>query len=331
MGAHTSCGQCRPSLQPSVLEPSLHGPESLVTAARDEPIFVQARDEPVFVQADAVEACCENSEADVVKPGYSEPSMELPSANLPVATVTQNEPSSQRPLQDDSPCVLLAKGASVDYKGKEGVISRVDEISESYEVCLGGSRYVDVPFESTHLKALPHMGAASIKNDQAPSPSSAPAKSGEVSNRPEKPSAKHSAKTRRKNSNVVKAENQSAPYESLLKAAKPSKEAQDAAAWIGSCAQNPMKADPQLSGAVSGCQCKARDAAKCESPGDVASLPHETQPSSRKKGSSPTATIPQASIAPEQHARLQEHEKAMREKAQKLDKIGKQLDECNQQ
>lgn len=69
------------------------------------------------------------------------------------------------------------------------------------------------------------------------------------------PKGKSSKKTP---SSVNMQSQQARPFDSLLKAMEKNEkypEAEKAAAWIGSCAQNPLKADPQLAGAVSGCQC----------------------------------------------------------------------------
>lgn len=84
--------------------------------------------------------------------------------------------------------------------------------------------------------------------------------------------------------------------------------------WIGTCDKNVLKADPQLTGACSGCQCGNQmewHAVNTEFP-----------------LKSPETKAP---LTEEQMKKVKESEARMKAKAKKLETIGKTLDECNQQ
>jgi hypothetical protein len=49
---------------------------------------------------------------------------------------------------------ILAKGTAVVLRGESGTISRIDYEGESYEINMGGERFVNVMFESSSLRAI---------------------------------------------------------------------------------------------------------------------------------------------------------------------------------
>lgn len=117
------------------------------------------------------------------------------------------------------------------------------------------------------------------------------------------------------------------PFAGLLKAARPPPDALAAASWIGSCSQNALKADPQLNNSTSGCQCSGRlrsDRAEGEL---MSSMEQTTTTYKNSKNSEKIVR----SLSKHQLERIKKQEPKMVEKAAKLEHIGKNLDDCNQQ
>uniref|UniRef100_A0A7S1FJB3 Uncharacterized protein n=1 Tax=Noctiluca scintillans TaxID=2966 RepID=A0A7S1FJB3_NOCSC len=108
--------------------------------------------------------------------------------------------------------------------------------------------------------------------------------------------------------------NRSAPKQHASHKSRSAAGAGGSGEWIGTCNKNVLKADPQLTGACSGCQC-----------GNQLEL-HAVNTEFPLK--SPETKAP---LTEEQMKKAKEAEARMKAKAKKLEAIGQTLDECNQQ